>query len=195
MAGYRLVRPARDPKEGTVMFRSRKRLLAVAVGVGLLVAGCSSSGGKKSEEQAAGVGAGQANTARMTVAMITHAAQGDTFWDIVRKGAEAAAQKDNVDLKYSADPDSTKQAALIQGAIDRKVDGLAVTPSDPAAIAPAVKKAVDAGIPAMAFNQGFQAYQASGALAYFGSNEQLAGETAGKLAAQQGAKHILCIPQ
>jgi simple sugar transport system substrate-binding protein len=178
------------------MFRSHKRLLAVAVVVGLTITGCSGSGGKKAEEEAAGnVGAGQATTARMTIAMITHAAQGDTFWDIVRKGAEAAAQKDNVDLKYSADPDSTKQASLIQGAIDSKVDGLAVTLSDPAAITPAVKKAVDGGIPAVTFNQGFEKYADSGALSYFGSNEQLAGETAGKLAADQGAKHILCIPQ
>src|SRR5688500_14613378 len=27
----------------------------------------------------------------MTVAMVTHQAPGDTFWDIVRKGAQAAA--------------------------------------------------------------------------------------------------------
>jgi simple sugar transport system substrate-binding protein len=179
------------------MFRSGRRLLALTLAAGLTVAavGCSESGGKQEEEEAANVGAGQANTERMTVAMITHAAPGDTFWDIVRKGAEAAAQKDNIDLKYSSDPDSTKQASLIQGAIDSKVDGIAVTLSDPAAISPVVKKAVDAGIPAMAFNQGFQAYQASGASAYFGSNEQLAGETAGKLATDQGAKHVLCIPQ
>jgi simple sugar transport system substrate-binding protein len=107
----------------------------------------------------------------------------------------AAAAKDNFDLKYSSDPDSTKQASLIQGAIDSKVDGLAVAISDPAAINPVVKKAVDAGIPAVAFNQGFQTYEASGALSYFGSNEALAGETAGKLAAAAGAKHILCVPQ
>ena len=35
----------------------------------------------------------------MTVAMITHQAPGDTFWDIIRKGAEAAAKKDNVKLE------------------------------------------------------------------------------------------------
>ena len=69
----------------------------------------------------------------MTVAMITHQAPGDTFWDIIRKGAEAASAKDNVELQYSNDPDATKQAQLIQAAIDKKVDGIAVTDpnSDP----------------------------------------------------------------
>jgi simple sugar transport system substrate-binding protein len=179
------------------MFRSRKRLIAAALVACLAVTavGCSESGGKQAEEDTGNVGAGKADTPRMTIAMITHAAPGDTFWDIVRKGATAAAAKDNVDLKYSSDPDSTKQASLIQGAIDSKVDALAVAISDPAAINPVIKKAVDAGIPAVAFNQGFQAYEDSGALAYFGSNEALAGEEAGKRAAAAGAKHVLCVPQ
>lgn len=39
-----------------------------------------------------------ADTPRLKVALITHAPAGDTFWDIVRKGAEAAAAKGNIDL-------------------------------------------------------------------------------------------------
>jgi len=45
-----------------------------------------------------------------TFAMITHAQPGDTFWDIIRKGAEAAAKKDNVKLIYLADPTATKES-------------------------------------------------------------------------------------
>jgi ABC-type sugar transport system substrate-binding protein/branched-subunit amino acid ABC-type transport system permease component len=127
--------------------------------------------------------------------MITHGAPGDTFWDIIRKGAEAAAAKDNVKFQYSSDPDSGKQATLIQSAIDAKVDGIAVTLPDPPALAPAVKKAVDAGIPVVAFNAGIGAYQQSGALSYFGSDESLAGETAGKRASDDGYKNLLCVIQ
>ena len=47
------------------------------------------------------------------------------------RAPQAAAAKDNVDLKYSADPDAGKQAELIQNAIDSKVDGIAVTLPDP----------------------------------------------------------------
>jgi simple sugar transport system substrate-binding protein len=161
----------------------------------LAAAGCSSSGGKKAQQASQNVSAGKANTPNMTIAMVTHGAPSDTFWDIIRKGASAAAAKDNVTLKYSSDPDSGKQATLIQSAIDSKVDGIAVTLPDPPAIAPAVKKAIAAGIPVVAFNAGIGQYQASGAMSYFGSDESLAGQTAGKRASADGYKHVLCVIQ
>ena len=51
-----------------------------------------------------------AKSPEYTIAMITHAAPGDTFWDIVRKGAEAAAKNDHVRLLYLSSPDASKQA-------------------------------------------------------------------------------------
>src|SRR5690349_24717599 len=164
------------------MFRHGKRAAAAALVIGLAVAatGCSSSGGKAAETgSAGGAAAGKANTPKITIAMVTHGAPGDTFWDIIRKGAQAAAAKDNVDFKYSSDPDSGKQATLIQSAIDSKVDGIAVTLPDPPAIIPAVKKALAAGIPVVAFNAGITSFQDSGVLSYFGSDESLAGQTGG----------------
>ena len=158
-------------------------------------AACSSTGGKQEEAPAAGANAGQANTPEMTVAMITHNAPGDTFWDIIRKGAEAAAAKDNIKFQYSADPTSAKQATLIQSAIDAKVDGIAVTIPDPPALIPTIKKAVDAGIPVVAFNAGIGEYQKYDVMSYFGSDEGLAGETAGKRASDDGYKNVLCVIQ
>src|SRR4029453_8974965 len=136
---------------GPGMARTRRlRWAALVAGVALAVAGCSSTGGKKGQDEANQISAGKADTPKITVAMVTHGAPGDTFWDIIRKGAQAAAAKDNVDFKYSSDPDSGKQATLIQSAIDSKVDGIAVTLPDPPAIAPAVRKAIAAGIPVVA---------------------------------------------
>src|SRR6266571_2081086 len=180
------------------MFRQGRRLAGVALVVGLAVAaaGCSSTGGKKSEQNTnAGVAGGKANTPQITIAMVTHGAPGDTFWDIIRKGAQAAAGKDNVTFKYSSDPDSGKQANLIQSAIDSKVDGIAVTLPDPPALEPVVKKAIAAGIPVVAFNAGIGAYQASGVLSYFGSDESLAGKSGGKRASDDGFKKVLCVVQ
>lgn len=175
---------------------TRLRWAALVAGVALVLAGCSSTGGKQAEESANNaVAAGKADTPKITIAMVTHGAPGDTFWDIIRKGAQAAAAKDNVDFKYSSDPDSGKQATLIQSAIDSKVDGIAVTLPDPPAIAPAVKKAIAAGIPVVAFNAGIGQYSESGALSYFGSDESLAGQTGGTRASQDGFKHMLCVVQ
>ena len=179
------------------MIQLRRHPLRVALLAVLLfaAAACSETGGRQEEAPAAGANAGQANTPEMTVAMITHGAPGDTFWDIIRKGAEAASAKDNVKFQYSADPDSGKQATLIQSAIDAKVDAIAVTIPDPPAIAPAVRKAIDAGIPVVTFNAGLDQYAESGALSYFGSDESLAGEEAGRRASEGGYKNLLCVIQ
>jgi simple sugar transport system substrate-binding protein len=45
----------------------------------------------------------------------------------------------------------------------------------------------------VAFNAGIAQYQQSGALAYFGSDESLAGQAAGKQASTLGYKHVLCV--
>jgi simple sugar transport system substrate-binding protein len=155
----------------------------------MALAGCSAKGGKS------GAGAAGPASPPMTVAMITHAAPGDTFWDIIRKGAEAAAAKDNVTLKYASDTDGGAQATLVQNAIDSKVDAIAVTLAKPDALAAVVRKATAAGIPVVVFNAGIDQWKGDGTLGYFGSDDGLAGEQAGKRAAADGAKHLLCVSQ
>jgi simple sugar transport system substrate-binding protein len=167
-------------------------LIALAA---LILAACSSTGGKAAQESGAPLAAGKANTPHYTVAMITHQAPGDTFWDIIRKGGLAAAAKDNITLKYSANPDPTQQATLIQDAINSKVDGIAVTDPNPQAICPTIKKAVAAGIPVVMFNAGVANWQQCGGMEYFGQDESIAGEAAGKRLASAGAKHVLCVLQ
>ena len=170
----------------------RMAAAAVAVTMGLTLAACSSSGGKQTTETG-GANAGQANTPRMTVAFITHSGAGDTFWDIVRKGAEDAAAKDNVDLQYSADPDGANQANLVQQAIDKKVDAIAVTLAKPDAMKANVEKAIAAGIPVVALNGGLDQWRDMGVLGYFGQDEKVAGQGAGEKLAAGGAKHVLCV--
>jgi len=182
------------------MFRSRNRAMGIAMiaVLALVLAACSATGGKKAAEAAAnpaGIAAGHANTPRYTVAMITHAQPGDTFWDIIRAGATSAAAKDNITLKYSNNDDPTQQAQLIQDAINSKVNGIAVTDPDPAAICPEVQKAKAAGIPIVMFNAGVNNWQQCGAMEYFGQDETVAGIAAGKRLAAAGAKHVLCVLQ
>jgi simple sugar transport system substrate-binding protein len=182
------------------MFRSRSRAMGIALiaVLALVLAACSTTGGAKAanaNQGTTGVAAGRANTPRYTIAMITHAAPGDTFWDIIRAGATAAAAKDNVTLKYSSNPDPTQQAQLIQDAINSKVSGIAVTDPAPAAICPSIQKARAAGIPVVMFNAGETGWQACGGMEFFGQDETVAGEAAGKRLAAAGAKHVLCVLQ
>ncbi|MGM9379969.1 sugar ABC transporter substrate-binding protein [Streptomyces antibioticus] len=178
--------------------RSRRivPVVALAAAVALTVAGCSSSsGGKKSDESADGAAAGKASTPQMTVALITHQSPGDTFWDIVRKGAEAAAAKDNVKLVYSADPSAGGQANLVQNAIDQKVDGIAITLAKPDALKDVVAKANAAKMPVVGLNSGVSEWQKLGLLQFFGQDETVAGEALGKRLNSAGAKKAVCVIQ
>ena len=183
------------------MLRSPRRAIAITLLmiVPLLLAACSATGGKRAAEAAAGggntVAAGHANTPHYTIAMITHAAPGDTFWDKIRNGATAAAAKDNVTLKYSSDPDPTKQAQLITDAVNSHVNGIAVTDPNPGALCPTIQKAKQSGIPIVMFNAGYSNYQSCGGMEYFGQDEQVAGVAAGKKLAAAGAKNVLCVLQ
>jgi simple sugar transport system substrate-binding protein len=177
------------------MFRPRNRAVGAALlmVVILVLAACSATGGKRAAEQSQIVAAGHASTPHYTIAMITHAGPGQSFWDTERYGGVAAAAKDNFTLRYSADPDPTKQATLIQDAINSKVDGIAVTDPNPGALCPTIQKARAAGIPVTMFNAGSGNWQQCGAMEYFGQDETIAGVAAGKRLAAAGKKTVLCV--
>jgi simple sugar transport system substrate-binding protein len=180
---------------GSALSRSRKGLTLTALGAAALLALSACSGGgapPAPENQGGGGGGGESG---YTLAMITHETPGDTFWDRIRAGAEQAAKDTGSTLKYSADPDATKQAVLIQNAIDSKVDGIATTLVTPDALIPTVQKAVQAGIPVDSFNSGLDYYKQAGALTHFSSDERLAGQEAGKRMKAAGATKILCTIQ
>lgn len=173
------------------MLRTLRTTLAL-VTAAILVTACSATGGAPRATNS-GSGGGTVDTPRMTVAMISHGAPGDTFWDLVRKGAEDAAKKDNVELRYSSDPQAPNQANLVQNAIDSKVDGIAMTMPNTDALGPYAAKAKDAGIPVVGLNAGMTAWQTYNMDGFFGQDESVAGEAVGKKLAGAGAKHTLCV--
>lgn len=174
---------------------SRTVRVAAALAVVALAATACSGGGREKTADDTGGGGNAAGSSGYTIAFITHETPGDTFWDKVKNGAQQAAKDTGVTLKYSNDPEAPKQAVLIQNAVDSKVNGIATTLVTPDALAGSVKSAITAGIPVVGFNSGIDQYKKLGALMYFGSDETLAGTTAGKRLAEQGAKHPLCVIQ
>ncbi|WP_029109749.1 substrate-binding domain-containing protein [Mycobacterium sp. URHD0025] len=171
--------------------------LAAAAGASVLVlatGACSATGGKP-DSSGGGMGAGTADTPRMTIAMITHEVPGDSFWDLVRKGAETAAKKDNIELRYSNDPEAPNQANLVQTAVDSGVRGIAVTLAKPDAMKGAIENATAKGIPVVAFNAGLDAWQKLGVKEYFGQDGYIAGQEAGKRLQSEGTKKAICVIQ
>ncbi|MGX7760965.1 sugar ABC transporter substrate-binding protein [Streptomyces angustmyceticus] len=182
------------------MARVRRRgrvvgaVLAAVLGVGL--AGCSSTGGLRAEQERAAQAAGgkaAVNTPRWTFAMVTHSGDGDTFWDIVQNGAQQAAVKDNIKFVYGHDKEAQRQSELVQSYIDQKVDGLIVSLAKPNAMKDVIAKAEKAGIPVITVNSGAEASKAFGALSHIGQDETVAGEAVGEELNKRGRKKALCV--
>ncbi len=167
------------------------RVTAVVAGMAvccLLAASCSASGSDASDS-----GGAAAGTARLKVVLITHGAKDDVFWERVRKGAQAAAAKDNIELTYVSDPDAAAQAGLVRDAVMKKVDGIAVTLAKPDAMKSAVAQAKAAGIPVVGLNSGIDAWRSVGLLELFGQDESTAGRAIGDKLDVLKAKHALCV--
>ncbi|RGE20715.1 substrate-binding domain-containing protein [Leucobacter sp. wl10] len=183
------------------MLKSRKGrwgrlgLAAIAAAGALLLAACGSPAGAGGGAAGGNGDGGGSDLKPLKVALITHAAPGDTFWDTIRAGAEDAAAKNNIELLYSSDPDGARQAQLVQQAVDQGVDGIVVTLAKADAMAGEVKKAVDAGIPVFSINAGEEQYKDMGVLAHFGQNEFIAGQAAGEQFNKAGLKRVVCVIQ
>ena len=183
------------------MLKSRKGrwmkagIAGLAATGALLLAACGSPAGAGGSGAAAGGSDAAAELEPLKVALVTHAAPGDTFWDTIRAGAETAAERNNVELLYSSDPDGARQAQLVQQAVDQDVDGIVVTLAKSDAMAGEVQKAVDAGIPVFSINAGEDAFKDLGVLAHFGQNEFIAGQAAGEQFNDAGLKKAICVIQ
>ena len=172
--------------------RFRKFAVAAVAASALIVAGCSNgapttgSGGGNNASAKAGGG-------DITVALVTHAAPGDAFWDVVKSGSEAAGKQDGVKVTYAGDPDPAKQSQLIDNAVAQKVQGIAVSMANPDGLKDSIQKAIAAGVPVITINSGLEKSKAFGALTHVGQSEELAGEGAGAKFKSLGAKKMLCV--
>jgi len=128
-----------------------------------------------------------------TIAMVTHSDEG-SFWSVVKKGAQQAAQDEGVKLIWSpSNNDPQKEAQLIDAAVSQKVDGLAVSVPNASAIKDSLAKAKAAGIPIVTLNSGADDFKSLGALTHVGQTETIAGKAAGQRLKAAGVKKVLCV--
>jgi simple sugar transport system substrate-binding protein len=130
------------------------------------------------------------------IAVVTHGQASSPFWAIVRNGVEAAARQMDVVVEYRA-PDVyslARMEALIDQAVASRPDGLVVSIPEPG-LAPAIRRAVKAGIPVVSINSGSDVYRRLGVLAHVGQPEERAGFESGKRLAAAGARRVLCVNQ
>jgi simple sugar transport system substrate-binding protein len=169
----------------------------------VVLAGCGSttvvrepsvvvSGGQPSP---AGNG-GPAGEGEIRIAVVTHGQASSAFWAIVRTGVDAAERQLAVQVDYDA-PDVyslERMIELIDAAVASKPDGLVVSLPEPG-LAPAIRRAVKAGIPVVSINSGSDVYRSLGVLAHVGQPEGRAGFAAGRRLARAGVRRALCVNQ
>lgn len=108
-----------------------------------------------------------------------------TFWQNVQKGADAAVAKTEGKHTLTFQGPASESAIadevnMVENAVNRKVDGIVLAPSDPDALLPAVKKAWEAHIPVVLIDSQL----AEGSEQYYQSFLATDNKKAGELAAQ-----------
>jgi simple sugar transport system substrate-binding protein len=177
-----------------------KRLLVIAM---LLLAGCGGSqtvrepGVQVSGSPAAApVPGAPVPDGAVRIAVVTHGPASSKFWSIIRNGVDAAARRLDVLVDYQS-PDVfsvPRMSALIDQAVATKPDGLVVSIPN-AGLAPAIRRAVAAGIPVVSINSGSDDFRRLGVLVHVGQVESRAGYEAGQRLAAAGVRNALCLNQ
>ncbi|RCV50943.1 substrate-binding domain-containing protein [Marinitenerispora sediminis] len=172
--------------------RRRRRYAALLAGGLLLLAGCTN--GRPAEGTAVGDTAPvQPADAPITVAVVSHSRAGDSFWDVVKSGAEEAGRQQGITVNYAGDGDPTQQSQLIDNAVAQGVDGLVVSMANPEGVRASVEGAVAAGIPVITINAGMVESAEYGAVTHVGQSERMAGEQAGERLRESGVTGLLCV--
>ncbi len=174
-----------------------KRALLAGLAIGALLLSACSTSDDGGDDDSGGGGGGDANVnaSDLRIDVITHGAPGDSFWDVVKSGAEKAGDDLGVDLHYQSDPDPGKQSTLIDGAVADGTGGLVISMANPDGLENSIKAAVEAGVPVITINSGIDQWQDFGAITHVGQSETIAGEAAGDQLNEAGAQKVICVIQ
>jgi len=121
----------------------------------------------------------------------------DPYWCVVENGMKDAAEAMNVDLTILGPADKfdvEKTAALIDQAVASAPDGIGAVITDNQMFNPPLMKAIDAGIPVVAYDTGLGP-EGDGIpyLTFWGAEDYVQGYYGGVRMAEEGAKKAVCI--
>jgi simple sugar transport system substrate-binding protein len=131
------------------------------------------------------------------IIIVTHGQAADSFWLIVRNGAEAAAGETDSDVQYRSPEkfDLVAMSRLIDEAVASKPDGLIVSIPDVAVLSRSIRAAVAAKIPVISINAGLEVSKKLGCLMHIGQEDESAGKKAGERMKASGVKNAVILDQ
>lgn len=114
----------------------------------------------------------------MTIVVVPKSV-GHPYWADVEKGVIKGGEDTGANAIFNGPPqaDINAQINLIEDYISTGVDGLAISPNDPTAIAPIISKAIEAGIPTITFDADAPN---SDRLMYIGTDNVVGGDQLGQ---------------
>ena len=175
----------------------RKSLVLLA-GAAVVFAACGTTATPSGGAAGKGPDGALVKRSDIKIEIVTHGQAQDGFWGVVRNGVKAGGADMGVTVNYSApgaESDMPAMSALIDAAVAKKPTGLVVSIPNPEALSPAIKKAIDAGIPVVSMNSGSDVFKELGILAHVGQTEYEAGVGAGERFKELGVKNAVCFNQ
>jgi simple sugar transport system substrate-binding protein len=129
------------------------------------------------------------------IIVVAHGQASDPFWSVVKNGTEKAAKDSGVTVDFRSPEtfDMVQMSQMIDAAVNQQPDGIVVSIPDADALAPAIKRAVDAGIPVISMNSGGEHAKELGIKLHVGQSEFDAGKIAGEKLASIGGEKAVCV--
>jgi simple sugar transport system substrate-binding protein len=129
--------------------------------------------------------------------VVSHGQASDPFWSVVQNGVDAASKDLGIKVEYQAPQtyDMVAMSQLIDAAVASDPDGLVVSIPDADALGPSIKAAIEAGVPVISMNSGYDVAEELGVLVHVGQTEYEAGYGGGQRMAAAGLTKAICINQ
>jgi simple sugar transport system substrate-binding protein len=127
--------------------------------------------------------------------IVSHGQAADPFWSVVQQGSAQAEQDMGVTVEYQAPStyDMVAMSQLIDAAVASDPDGIVVSIPDGDALTPAIQGALDAGIPVISINSGYETSAALGLMTHVGQTEYEAGFGGGQRMVEEGVTTAICL--
>jgi simple sugar transport system substrate-binding protein len=127
--------------------------------------------------------------------IVSHGQAADPFWSVVQQGSAQAETDMGVTVEYQAPStyDMVAMSQLIDAAVASDPDGIVVSIPDGDALTPAIQGALEAGVPVISINSGYETSQQLGLMTHVGQTEYEAGLGGGERMAEEGVTNAICL--
>ena len=126
--------------------------------------------------------------------LISHGGEDDLFWGLAAESSVAAAGALHINVRAESYAVAAEQAEAVRRCVADGASAIATTLAEPEVLKPAVREAIDAGIPVLSFNSGAEAASEVGTVMHISLDDREGGRIAGDEFNARGIEgNVLCV--